>query len=712
MHHSLFRRELLRGMNANALVVRRRDAHRNVQRREGLLAGVWCVQTARETAVEKLVAEDAQDFLKRLGVDVAERAENVVLLEVGSSPKGFRIVVGEGRIEVHGADASALWAGWVSVEHALRRGETLPLGETVREPAWEVQIAPPSWGANYAVPDFSAEYLGDEVFRSLAHQGVNGMLIYGDLLVYATETRLAELHHPEAAKHLQMLKEATERAAVYGIQFYWCVVGPKLRADHEVFKRKPEVRGSKLAWGQHDLHCLCSSNEDALAFHAEAVGNVYKHAPLLRGTILIIGGESYYHCFMRAADAAIGETNCAQCKGKVAEDVIAKLLKVTADSVQKVNPKTRVMAWPYSAQFFWAKEPTEMAMIDRLPRNVTFLSEVDKDEVIQKEGYQKLIWDYTVEAEKASARITKQVQRCHYQAKRVFVKCETSHGVELLHMPYVPGITRNARMWQSLRELKPDGVLQRWGFIGMFDSVAERVAFKARWDSAFEGEQAALETAREAVGEHAEKVLAGWKKFDEALGHLPVMTTGGYYIGPAFMGPAHPLPVWEGEMPEVFRANLFYLAEGEYSFSKQRVAAKDDLTLHALAQLGNDPPVEIVEREFAMAMKLAREGYEILRGLGAIEDEEVREQQAMGEYLYRTLRATTNTIRFLREREGKKDAAQMKEIAAEELENARGAAEMYERTPWLNHALRLDVMCNDSVAMTREKIRLLEKYVR
>src|SRR5207249_9995287 len=136
-------------------------------------------------------------------------------------------------------------------------------------------------------------------------------------------------------------------------------------------------------------------------------------------------------------------------------------------------------------------------------------------------------------------------------------KTETAHGIELLHMPYIPGITRSARMWQAMRELGSNGVLQRWGFIGMFDSVAERVGFKARWTDEFVPTRACLEAAREAVGESAEQVVAAWKKFDESLAHIPILTTGRYYMGPAFLGPCHPLSVWEGPTPDAFRGNWF-----------------------------------------------------------------------------------------------------------------------------------------------------------
>jgi hypothetical protein len=180
--------------------------------------------------------------------------------------------------------------------------------------------------------------------------------------------------------------------------------------------------------------------------------------------------------------------------------VIANLLKVTADAVHAKAPEARVMAWPYSAHAFWAKEINDLDLIDRLPGGVGFLSEIDKDETLQKEGYQKAIWDYSVEAQRASPRITAQAKRCRERSKDVYIKCETSHGIELLHLPYVPSITRSARMWGSLRSLKPAGVLQRWGFIGMFDSAAERIGFKARWSETFDPDRACAETATGAGG--------------------------------------------------------------------------------------------------------------------------------------------------------------------------------------------------------------------
>jgi hypothetical protein len=737
LHNSLFQRDLLRRMNAHPLARGRRDPHRSVELRPGakagagevLLEGAWSIESARQHPAEQRVVEDAVDFLHRMKVDAAPAsgARQVVLFEVGSCECGFRIVVERERLEVHGADAGSLWAGWTHVENemCLAGSPVLRAGQVVREPAWAVQIAPPSWGANYAVPDLSKEFLDDDTFRSLAHQGADGMFIYGDWLLYARGTRLPQLDHPDAERNIATLRDAARRAGFYGIRLYFVPVSPRLSADHPVFKAHPSTRGARL-FHQPDsqssaIHCLCTSDPDALGVHSDVFSNLFRQVPELGGLILIIGGESYYHCFMRAAGAGIGHTNCPRCEGNVAEDVIAGLLEVTANAVQAQQERAVVSAWPYSAQAFWSSEPHQLRLIDRLPKGVALLSEIDKDQVLQKQTargvrYQKRIWDYSVEFDGHSDRIVDQALRCAQRQRGLMIKTETAHGIELLHFPYVPCIDRSARRWQSARALRPAGVLQRWGFVGMFDSPAERIAFQARWDPDFTPAGATNDVARQLFGSAATTVVEAWRAFSAAVGHIPILTTGAYYVGPAFLGPCHPLPVWDGPTPEAFRGSLFYLTEVEATFTPPRPRGGDDFVLHDLSALGKDPPIEVIEAEFVQARDLARGGWEMLRAidveaLSSGARDEVTEQQAMGEYLHRTFFTTVSTIRFLRGRDGKADHGKVLSIARDELQNTEAARGIFERAPWLNHNLRLDVGAPDSLVMIDEKLRLLREFI-
>jgi hypothetical protein len=355
------------------------------------------------------------------------------------------------------------------------------------------------------------------------------------------------------------------------------------------------------------------------------------------------------------------------------------------------------------------------------------LSEIDKEQTVMRGGHPKLIWDYTVDFDGHSDRIVAQSLRCAQHSRELFIKTETSHGIELLHLPYVPAIGRSANQWQSIRAIKPAGVLQRWGFIGMFDSAAERIGYQARWNPDFTPAQATRDVAHKLCGAAADTIVAAWTHFDESVHHIPTLTTGQYYTGPAFLGPCHPLPVWDPNttVPDAFKGQLYYLLESEATFSSTPTTAKHDLTMTSTGQLGvfaNPAHVVDIEAEFARARDSAAAGYDILKTIDPdkfpqhVKDELI-EQQAIGEYLYRTYRATVNTIRFIRlieEAKGDRNAIrdQLLPIAKDELENAQLARKVYERAPWLNHKLRLDMGGPDSLAMIDEKVRLLETYVK
>ena len=169
--------------------------------------------------------------------------------------------------------------------------------------------------------------------------------------------------------------------------------------------------------------------------------------------------------------------------------------------------------------------------------------------------------------------------------------------------------------------------------------------------------------------------------------------------------------------PAAFRGSLYYLTESDATFTPPRPRGGDDLTLTSLAKLAGGPPIDVIEDEFTAARDASATGHEILSNI-ALDPlpptcrEEVVEQQAVGEYLYHTFRTTVNVIRFLRAKESASASkpAQV-EIAKDEHENTKTSREVYARAPWLNHALRLDVGCPDSLVMIDEKLKLLDAFL-
>ncbi len=309
MFNSRIISDRLREANGDPRRRERLDPHRGIvfdeMARTGpgemALAGAWRVACRNLDAdVAAALTGDFTDFLRRLRVRVAPDAGPAVMFQIDSSlrPRDCWCECRPDGIAIAGGGVAGLWAGlaWVEWEMRVRHGAILPLGRYERRALWDEQISQGPWGANFSVPDFSPDFLADDGFRLFAHHGVNSMMIYGDLLFYAQSKVLPELNCPDYEHNLAMLQDAARRAGRYGVGFAYLAVAPKLRGDHPVFQSHPDVRGTSLH--HKDVYCLCSSHPLVLDFYAETLANLARDVPGLRGFVLIVGGESFYHCRM------------------------------------------------------------------------------------------------------------------------------------------------------------------------------------------------------------------------------------------------------------------------------------------------------------------------------------------------------------------------------------------------------------------------------
>jgi hypothetical protein len=119
------------------------------------------------------------------------------------------------------------------------------------------------------------------------------------------------------------------------------------------------------------------------------------------------------------------------------------------------------------------------------------------------------------------------------------VKTETALGLEMVHVPYVPSLPRWVNKWQSVASLEPVAILQSWMFYGLWGSNCEEIGWWTNWRRDLEGEEVLGAIAQRDFGSAAQTILRAWQRCAEAVGHLPAIP--GYFRGPLFLGPAHPL---------------------------------------------------------------------------------------------------------------------------------------------------------------------------
>ncbi len=736
MFNSKLIQDRLRRANADPLRRGRLDPHRGIvldqaatpAEHEIALAGRWRVECRgldRDAAAA--LTDDFSDFLRRMQVAVTDSAEQAVVfhLDPGLNPRDCRHECRPGLIAIEGGGTSGLWAGaaWAEWEMRRRHAAIMPAGRIERRALWNEQISQGPWGGNFSVPDFSPEFLADDGFRLYAHYGVNSMMIYGDLLFYANTRILPELNCPDYERNIAMLRDAARRAARYGVGFAYLPVGPKLRGDHPVFKNHPETRGTSLH--DRDIYCLCSSNRLVLDFYAEIFANLAREVPELHGFILIVGGESFYHCRMWVNV----KHPCPVCYRRDPEEMLAGLIAPICQAVKAARPQTYVAVWQYNPTPCMRQQGLDL--ISRLPAEAAVFHQIDKGATLHKAGYSKKIWDYSIDFNGIAELTAEYAAAARRHGHPFFVKTETGTGLELIQFPGVPAMQRLADKWLNVRALQPAGVHQAWIFFGMCGTRAEMLGLWAAYRPDLPRDKFLEQlAARDFGAESVAPVMQAWSSMSQAMGHLPAIPA--YYAGPGFLGPAHPLaPRSDAKIPDVFYANLYYLMEGDETFSGKQLGASARVCL-AMNRLErrffpglalDDPAADlwaVLEAEYYAAADAGRRAWELLRAAG----EQARLPAArlnlagetnLTELVYRSILSCGNTIAFLRRRAefeagGAAALAEMNRIAADEKANALAAIPIYRKEPWLDLALRLDGIFSRCEDMIAEKVRWIDEW--
>jgi hypothetical protein len=732
MHNSLFLRDLLKKMNEHPIVRERRDSHRLVMvdstsipsDADITLNGKWQIITELPEPVASALKEDAIDFLARFDIKITLQSNNTIIYRIADDldSRDCRLSVKENEIIIEGGGIAGIWAGqaWMEFEMRTRRGPFLPKGSITRHAAWGFQISQGPWGANYSVPDFAPEYLDDDSFRLYAHYGINSMMIYGDMMCYVNSNILPELNHPDYKENISMLKDAAKRALSYGVQFSYVVIGPKLRPNHAVFAAHPNVKGTGTA--EDGLFFLCSSNEQVLQFYTEFFKNLLNEVPELAGFILIVAEESFYHCKMWRNSVKVP---CSRCTPLNTENALKKLLYPIEQSIHSINSNVFLAAWPYTTHQW--EHPNRIPFIKEMPQGIDFFLSVEKDQMYQKDGYIKHIWDYSIDFTGPSDNILLTAEACKEVDRPLFVKTETGIGLEVFQFPYVPAMQRLSEKWQNVRGLLPKGVHQSWLFFGMCNSRAEALGLWAAYAPEMSSDEFILKIAIRDFGhEAASVVIKSWEYMSKSMGHLPVLMINDYYIGPSFLGPSHPLIPEKGmKISPIFDGYLFYLQELGETFSHSNI----DETRKCLAiddinpSCGMPTPLpdesrtsmDILRDEYNEAAKYARLAWEMLKTTENLlhteaDRQNYREEVLLTELIYRTILACSNTVKFIMARDNG-DILTMQAVAIDEKDNAISAITVYKQAPWLDYTMRIDGYYSAAEDMINEKVKMIDEWL-
>jgi hypothetical protein len=632
----------------------------------------------------------------------------------------YSLKISDDRIEIVSPSWRGVLYGVYYLEQLLlERGIPAIRSQSVqRKPVYDVRMFGDVYGT-FTVSGLRMDRpVNRDTFSALSRFGANATFTFVQLGDYLNGRTFPELANPNREKNFAELVRLAEMAKSAGVDLYLDAYNPKLPDNHPVFLAHPEAKGATQHGG--NIRCLCPSDPETLKFLADSWAEVFRRVPSLGGMVAIIGGEGFYHCYMRSGK---GGPDCPRCSRRPPEDVVADLTNAVFRAIRKVKPDAEFLAWPYSA-FIWSRDPFQMDLISKLDPGIQLVSEIDKDYLYQKDGYVKNIWDYSIDFLGPSDRFKAQNEAARKRGLKLCAKTESAVSLEMNGVPYIPCLGRWGERMEIIRREKPASIYYAYDITGFSRSRPEELAGRLSWEPAASAtEEIRTMAVRDFGRKAADKVIGAWTFFSDAIGHTSYLTHG-YYQGPSFIGPGQPLMLNEKNLPKEFFGRLFYLAENDLSegtsqASTLRPIYTSDIRISPAEMADMDKAAELWDRGVAVlesALGLAEAPYR----------KEYGRELNMAAYLQTAFRAIAFANHFftlradyqglIKNAAGSKDARgqmirlinEMERIVKSDLDNARRGLAIARRDPRLDLAVRLDLDYPALDKIIEAKIRYTE----
>ncbi len=695
--------------------------------------GSWSIRV--EGTIEPpgpFAVEELRSFFKDAGgIGLAEGGtEKAIVLRIAGraasriEAESYVLEARPGRVEITSPSWRGVLYGVYFLEQVLleRGAPVLSPRHDERRPVYDVRMFGDVYGTFTVSGLRIARPVNRDTFSALSRFGANATFTFVQLGDYLDGSVYPELANPDREKNLTELARLAELAKSAGLDLYLDAYNPKLPEDHPVFRAHPNARGAHQFGDK--IRSLCSSDPETLKFIADSWADVFRRVPALGGMVAIIGGEGFYHCYMRAGKDG---PDCPRCREREPEDVVAGLTNAVFRAIRKVKPDAELLAWPYSA-FIWSRDPFQLGLIGKLDPGIQIVPEIDKDYLYQKDGYTKNIWDYSIDFLGPSDRYRAMSEAARRRGLKVCCKTETAVSMEMNGVPFLPALKRWGDRASVIRAEKPDSIFYAYDIAGFARSRPEELAGLLSWSPAGTPEAEIRAMARRDFGPAAaDGVVEAWADFSEALGHTSYLTHG-YYMGPSFIAPGQPLMLKEDQMPRELSGRFFYLAETDLS-----EGTSEALRLRPIyAADVKASPAETADMEKA-AMLWDGGVAKLSSALSVVQApyrSELGRELDMAAYLGTAFRAVVDSDRFfgLRRRfeellkaSPKTEASrreapavldEMERIAASDLANARRGLAIAKRDPRLDLAVRLDLDYPSLTSIIEAKIRYAETAVR
>ncbi|MDD5521733.1 MAG: hypothetical protein PHI84_13030 [Kiritimatiellae bacterium] len=441
------------------------------------------------------------------------------------------------RVIVCGYDGRGILRGLIYLEDKIKFKEapilsSFSIGKT---PLYNPRITCASFYSKEELDEPESNYT-DGLLSRITHCGFNAIWLYIDIQNLVKSDLFPELGADSDLK-FKRINALIEKAGKYGIDVYLYLIKEPLPAAF--FDHHPEVRGHKtsvfLKKGEGNV--LCTSTPEGERFVTEAGKYIFEHAPLLRGAIIIAGGEGFRHCYSQGL-----KTTCSRCSQRQPCEVAAGMVKCLNNGIRSVKPDADLAVWLYGARG-WAPEDTnDVKTITLLPKDVILLETFEKEGIIDFDGIRIPAYDYTISYLGPAERFVAQESLLKKLNRPFWVKAEHAISLEWIQTPYLPVYPRWNQRYAKIREYPSlRGIFANWSHYGFMPSLCTELFKWQTFSPVSDNNDVLSQLAKINFGENnVKRCLEAWQHFSEGIQYYPF--TSSICIGsPMPKGPAHPL---------------------------------------------------------------------------------------------------------------------------------------------------------------------------
>jgi len=611
------------------------------------------------SAVARNIANLLRDFLIRdmnvtteIASSASRRSAGTYTIEfvpprpVSHAPAGFTLEVTSDTASIRGAGDDAVRDGAVHLieQMGLRRAPILKLGTETLRPKLELRLG--------AVP-----WLGS--MRDVVLLGYNAVIIkpYLDLHEISTSKALPEIGYLQNPNVLTRLAKAVSEARSWGLRAYVHLNNRhRFPDDHPLFKAHPDSMGPRV-WNGYGGHILSTDSPSVRQYIAETIKDLFTAVPDLAGILMIVGGEGFYHCYMHPQGLPKGQTDTSLCGPRGAEETVAALVNTVFASARAVKRDADVIAWPYSAQFVWSRDPYQADFMARLQSGASVATEVENSEITRDpDSIVKSYWDYSLSMIGPSRRAVRQIALAKSDRLRIYLHSEPELSLDFGGLPFVPSPPRWLARSQAVAASGADGILAMPYFNNLYGSAGAEIEKFAWWEGGRTPEEIRHALARSIAGAGAQQLEQAWDLISQAIGLSPQIPI--YFEGPTFLGPAHPLMLDpEEDIPAAFHGRFLYLLESSEPEALELHSVVDRVPqVHTVVRVRDDGTVEAENppgnsvgsfaRRYRAMLKLVDEAVDSFQQAASAESDTrnimLASEQSVARWFQQTLRTTVN----------------------------------------------------------------------